>query len=107
VVGSCKHENEPSGSFDHWFLKDAAACVRQKGEKINKRNTICKQIKIKKATGGLVERMYSSYSFSTSALDGVNSQRHAPVALYPPGKYPRYPFYRRLGGPQSRSGHRD
>jgi hypothetical protein len=25
--------------------------------------------------------MYSSYSFLTSALDGVSGQRHAPVAL--------------------------
>ena len=32
----------------------------------------------------------------------VGGQRHAPAAL-PPGKT-RYPFYRRLGGPQSRSG---
>jgi hypothetical protein len=27
-----------------------------------------------------------------------------PLPPYPPGKSPRYPFYRRLGGPQSRSG---
>jgi hypothetical protein len=33
---------------------------------------------------------------------GVGGQRHAPAAL-PPGKT-RYPWYRRLGGPQSRSG---
>jgi hypothetical protein len=37
---------------------------------------------------------------------GVSSQRHAPAALYPRGKDPRYPLYWRLGGPQSRSGHR-
>jgi hypothetical protein len=36
---------------------------------------------------------------------GVSGQRHAPAALYPRGKDPRYPLYRRLGGPQSRSGH--
>jgi hypothetical protein len=29
------------------------------------------------------ERMYSSYSFTTSALGGVSGQRHAPAALYP------------------------
>jgi hypothetical protein len=28
-------------------------------------------------------RRYSSYSFLTSALDGVIGQRHAPAALYP------------------------
>jgi len=33
---------------------------------------------------------------------GVDGQRHAPTAL-PPGKT-RYPLYRRLGGPQRRSG---
>ena len=33
---------------------------------------------------------------------GLGGQRHAPAAL-PPGKT-RYPLYRRLGGPQGRSG---
>jgi hypothetical protein len=33
---------------------------------------------------------------------GVGVQRHAPAAL-PPGKT-QYPLYRRLGGPQERSG---
>jgi len=33
---------------------------------------------------------------------GVGGQRHVPAAL-PPGKT-RYPLYRRLDGPQSRSG---
>jgi hypothetical protein len=33
---------------------------------------------------------------------GVGGQRHAPAVL-PPGKS-RYPLYRRLGGPQGRSG---
>jgi hypothetical protein len=46
--------------------------------------------------------MYRSTLSLTSALDGVGDQRHAPVVL-PPGKI-RYPWYRRLGGPQSRSG---
>jgi hypothetical protein len=31
----------------------------------------------------LGERMYSSYSFMTSALDGESGQRHAPATLYP------------------------
>jgi hypothetical protein len=35
---------------------------------------------------------------------GVSGQRHAPAALYPRGKDPRYPFDRRLSGPHSRSG---
>jgi hypothetical protein len=33
----------------------------------------------------------------------VSCQRHAPAALQPWGKDPRYPFSWRLGGPQSRS----
>jgi hypothetical protein len=33
----------------------------------------------------------------------MSGQLHAPTALTP-GKSLRYPFYRRLGGPQSRSG---
>ena len=33
----------------------------------------------------------------------MSGQQHAPAALYPPGKT-RYPFYRRLGGPQGWSG---
>jgi hypothetical protein len=36
----------------------------------------------------------------------VSGQHHAPAALYPQGKDFRYPLYRRLGGPQRRSGHR-
>jgi hypothetical protein len=52
------------------------------------------------------ERNYRSYSLLTSALDGVSGQPHASAALYMPGKDPRYPLDRRLGGPQSRSGHR-
>jgi hypothetical protein len=51
------------------------------------------------------ERRYSSYSFTTSAVDGVSGQRHSPAALYP-GKRPWHPLYRTLGGPQSRSGQR-
>jgi hypothetical protein len=38
---------------------------------------------------------------------GLSGQRHATAALYPRGKDPQYPLYRRLGGPQSWSGHRD
>ena len=48
------------------------------------------------------KQMYSSTLSLVSALDGVVGQRHAPAAL-PPGKT-RYPLYRRLRGPQGRSG---
>jgi hypothetical protein len=40
----------------------------------------------------LGERRYSSYSFTTSALDGVSGQHHAPAELYPPGKGPPVPI---------------
>jgi hypothetical protein len=48
------------------------------------------------------ERIYSSYSFTTSELDGVSGQRHALVALLPLGKGPpQYPLDRRLGRPRA------
>jgi len=50
-----------------------------------------------------VEERYSSAISLTSALDGsVCGQRHTPATL-PLGKT-QYLFYRRLGGPQGRSG---
>jgi hypothetical protein len=49
---------------------------------------------------------YGSYSFTISTLDGVNGQGHAPAALNTRGKDPRYPLDRKLGVPQSWSGHR-
>jgi hypothetical protein len=52
----------------------------------------------------LGDRRYSSYSFLTSALEGGEWSASHPGRALPPGKEPRYPLYRRLGGPQSRSG---
>jgi hypothetical protein len=46
--------------------------------------------------------MYNSTLFLTSALDGVGGKRQASAVL-PTGKT-RYPLYKRLGGPQGRSG---
>jgi hypothetical protein len=48
------------------------------------------------------EWMNSSTFSLTSALDGVDGQRHAPVDLPPEKKL--FPRYMRLGDPQSRSG---
>ena len=48
------------------------------------------------------KKRYRSTLSLTSAVDVVGGQRHTPAAL-PPGKT-RYPLYRRLGEPQSRSG---
>jgi hypothetical protein len=47
------------------------------------------------------ERMYSSCS-----IDGGEWSESCPGRALPPGKDPRCPLDRRLGGPQSRSGHR-
>jgi hypothetical protein len=38
---------------------------------------------------------------------GLSSQYHALATFYPWEKYPQYPLDRRLGGPQSQSGHRN
>jgi hypothetical protein len=46
--------------------------------------------------------MYSPTLSLTSALEEVSGQHHTTAALLP-GKT-RYPLYRRLGGPQGRSG---
>jgi hypothetical protein len=56
--------------------------------------------------GAWGERRCSSYSFLTSALDEGEWSASRPCRALPPGKGPRYPLYRRLGGPQSRSGRR-
>jgi len=48
------------------------------------------------------EYRYSSTLSLTSALDGVGGQRYPPAAL--PSRKTRYPLYRRLDGPQGRSG---
>jgi hypothetical protein len=56
--------------------------------------------------GAWGEREYSSYSFSTSALDGGEWSVSRPGRALDPGKGPRYPMYSRLGGPQRWSGHR-
>ena len=49
------------------------------------------------------EQRYSSTLSLTSTLDGGLVVNATPRPLYPPGKT-RYPLYRRLGGPQGRSG---
>jgi hypothetical protein len=57
-------------------------------------------------SGAKGDRRYSSYLFLTSALDGDEwSASHSSRAL-PRGKDSTHPLDRRLGGPQSWSGHR-
>jgi hypothetical protein len=53
------------------------------------------------------ERRYNSYWFSTSALEGGEWSASRPGHVLAPEKDPRCPLYRRLGGPQNRSGHRN
>jgi hypothetical protein len=69
---------------------------------------VCKKVKqsLNTLMAAQRERSYRSYSFTTSTLYGVSGQCHAPAALYSRRKDPRHPLYRRLGGPQSRSGNR-
>ena len=49
------------------------------------------------------EYRYSSTLFQTSALEGGEGSALRPGSTLPPGKT-WYPLYRRLGGPQGRSG---
>ena len=49
------------------------------------------------------EQRYSCTLFLTSALEGGEESASRPARTLPPGKT-RYPLYRRLGGPQGRSG---
>jgi hypothetical protein len=56
--------------------------------------------------GAKGERSYSFYSFLISAQHGLSGQHHALAMLYRLGIDPQYPLNKRLGGPQSCSGHR-
>jgi hypothetical protein len=49
---------------------------------------------------------YSSYSFLTSAPDGVSGQRQAVAVLYPQERTPQYPLNGRLGQPRILDGTR-
>jgi hypothetical protein len=53
----------------------------------------------------LGEWIYSSTHSLTSALDGGEWSASLPGRFTPQGKSLWYPFDRRLGGPQSQSGH--
>jgi hypothetical protein len=62
---------------------------------------LCESFKVKQSFytpwRRLGERRCSSYSFSTSALDGVSGERHAPAALLPLGKGPPVPIVQEAG----------
>jgi hypothetical protein len=80
-------------------------CIQPKGHGRNRRpkRYSCSTTRHE---GAWMEWRYSSYSFSTSALDGGEWSASRPGRALAPGKDPRYQVDRRLGGPQSRSGHR-
>jgi hypothetical protein len=81
--------------------------LRRTAESTHLENTIKAKAGPLHAMEAQGERMYSSYSFTTSALDGGEWSASRLGRALPPGKDPRYPLYRRLGGPQSQSGHTD
>jgi hypothetical protein len=54
----------------------------------------------------ILSRSVNHSTTTFGALDVVSGQRHAPAALYPRRKEPRYALDTRLGGPKSWSGHR-
>jgi hypothetical protein len=67
----------------------------------------CTKVKLSRyrQAGDKGESKYISYSFLKSALDG-SGQLHVPASFYPQRKDSQYTLYRRLGGPQSWTGHR-
>jgi hypothetical protein len=97
----------PCISFKNSDIIQRWRCLRASGLWASTLNKKGKSVPQHTYGGERWEKSYSSYSFTNSALDGVGGQRHAPAAIYPRGKDPRYPLDRRLGRPQRRSGHED
>jgi hypothetical protein len=93
----CLHPFDTTNQESKRIIKRADCCIT-----VNK----SKSCPTTRHEGAWAERRYSSYSFSTSALDRGEWTASRPAALYRRGKDPRYPLYRRLGGLQSRYGHR-
>jgi hypothetical protein len=58
---------------------------------------ICKSSPATRHGGAWGERTYSSYSFSTSALDGGEWSASRPVRALPPGKGPPVPIVQEAG----------
>jgi hypothetical protein len=91
----------------HWNIGDGEEVWERTGS-LNALRLVCKDkvvplhaMEAFAGRGGIVP----NHSRTRQEI-GVSGQRHAPVALYPWGKDPRYPLDRRLRGPHSRSGHK-
>jgi hypothetical protein len=82
VAGSCEYGDEPSGSGATELVSYTISAKKLKPSHYVPRNAW--------GRGG------SSYSFLTSALGGVNGQRHAPAVHYP-GKGPPVPIVQEAG----------
>jgi hypothetical protein len=95
------------------FVRNITCCMSSLPISTHRTLNSCWVFKAKQSStatchgGAWGERRYSSYSFLTLALDGGEWSASRSGHALPWGKDPRYPLYRRLGGPQSQSGHRD
>jgi hypothetical protein len=107
----CRSDVALLNTFQSKILRKIFGPIQEKGEWRLSYNQELYQLYSKavplhamEALGG--ERRYSTYSFTTSALDRGECSASRPGRALLPRKGPRYPLDRRLGGPQSRSGHR-
>jgi hypothetical protein len=73
------------------YCADAYTVIESRGWVVSV-SVCCEKVKVKPSRytpwRRLGERIYSSYSFTTSTLDGVSGQHHAPAAFYPRGRTP-------------------
>jgi hypothetical protein len=95
LYGSIKSQWLPSSSFPFYY--SVLSCLMWDIESRARKQS---------HNTHMEERVYRFCSFKTSALDGGEWSASRPDRALPPTKAPRYPLYRSLGGPQSRSGDR-
>ena len=81
----------------------SAMCDKVGAQKVNVKVTLVQALRL--CTGLTVPRGSRSIAlpFMTTALEGGEGSASGPGRSFPPGKT-RYPLYRRLCGPQGRSG---
>jgi hypothetical protein len=113
--GSLAHSSRLKGTGMNRDMKSfllsynaASFALYMQDRTINVSATTLKSSPATRHGGAWGERIYSSYSFTTSALDGAEWSNSRPGHALPPrGKDQQYALDRRLDGPQSRSGHRE